>query len=86
VVLIAVFGPISGAHFNPAVSLVFTLRRELPARDTAFYVAAQIIGGIVGTFVAHLMFAVPLMEVSIKIRMGARNGLRKGWRRLGLSP
>ncbi len=56
VVLITIFGPISGAHFNPAVSLVFALKRELPRRDLALYIVAQCLGGIAGTIVAHLMF------------------------------
>jgi glycerol uptake facilitator-like aquaporin len=71
VVLITILGPISGAHFNPAVSLVFALKRELPPRDAALYVAAQLIGGVAGTFAAHLMFALPLIETSLKARTGA---------------
>jgi glycerol uptake facilitator-like aquaporin len=71
VVLITILGPISGAHFNPAVSLVFALKRELPRRDAALYVAAQIVGGVAGTFAAHLMFALPLIETSLKARTGA---------------
>ena len=71
VVLITILGPISGAHFNPAVSLVFTLKRELLPRDAALYVAAQIIGGVAGTFAAHLMFSLPLIETSLKARTGA---------------
>jgi glycerol uptake facilitator-like aquaporin len=70
VVLITVLGPISGAHFNPAVSLVFALKRELGPRDTALYIAAQIFGGIVGTMIAHGMFALPLLDASMKIRTG----------------
>lgn len=70
VVLITVLGPISGAHFNPAVSLVFALKRELPQRDAALYVAAQIIGGVAGTIGAHLMFALPLLSISLKARTG----------------
>jgi glycerol uptake facilitator-like aquaporin len=71
VVLITILGPISGAHFNPAVSLVFALKRELPRHDAALYVAAQIIGGVAGTIAAHLMFALPLLSVSLKARTGA---------------
>src|SRR5215216_971590 len=56
VVLIAVLGPISGAHFNPAVSLVFALKRELALLDAALYVLAQIAGGIAGAIIAHAMF------------------------------
>jgi glycerol uptake facilitator-like aquaporin len=70
VVLITILGPISGAHFNPAVSLVFALKRELPRRDAALYIAAQIIGGVAGTIAAHLMFALPLLSVSLKARTG----------------
>jgi len=70
VVLIAIFGPISGAHFNPAVTLVFWLKRELSTNDALTYVAVQIIGGIVGTIVAHAMFGLPLLEASMKVRAG----------------
>ena len=69
-VLITILGPVSGAHFNPAVSLVFALRQELPARDATFYVAAQIAGGIAGTIIAHLMFSFPILDPSMKIRTG----------------
>jgi glycerol uptake facilitator-like aquaporin len=71
VVLITIFGPISGAHFNPAVSLVFALRRGLSARDAGFYVAAQILGGVIGTIVAHSMFGLPLLDASLKVRTGS---------------
>jgi glycerol uptake facilitator-like aquaporin len=71
VVLITILGPISGAHFNPAVSLVFALKRELPPRDAALYIAAQIAAGVAGTLAAHLMFALPLIETSLKARTGA---------------
>jgi glycerol uptake facilitator-like aquaporin len=70
VVLITILGPISGAHFNPAVSLIFALRRELRWRDAGFYTAAQILGGILGTIAAHAMFALPLIEASQHIRTG----------------
>jgi glycerol uptake facilitator-like aquaporin len=69
-VLITIFGPISGAHFNPAVTLVFVLKRDLPARDAILYVAAQVTGGILGTMAAHLMFALPLLDLSMKARTG----------------
>src|SRR5881398_3631906 len=61
VVLITILGPISGAHFNPAVSLVFALKRDLGGRDTLVYVVAQLIGGVIGTMVAHAMFGLPLL-------------------------
>lgn len=71
VVLITVLGPISGAHFNPAVTLVFAGKRELPANEAALYVMAQIAGGIAGTMAAHLMFGLPLLDLSTKVRTGA---------------
>jgi len=71
VVLITILGPISGAHINPAVSLVFVLRRNLRPREAALYVLAQVIGGLIGTIAAHLMFALPLVETSLKARAGA---------------
>ena len=71
VVLILVFGPLSGAHFNPAVSIAFVLRRELPWPTAATYVAAQIGGGILGVAAAHLMFELPLWQLSTTARTGA---------------
>jgi glycerol uptake facilitator-like aquaporin len=70
VVLITILGPISGAHFNPAVSLVFALKRELTARDTTLYIGSQVLGGILGTVIAHAMFALPLLDASMKARTG----------------
>ncbi|MEE9428527.1 MAG: MIP/aquaporin family protein [Paracoccaceae bacterium] len=70
VVLILVFGPISGAHFNPAVTLAFAIRREISARDATLYVVVQIIGAIAGVFVAHLMFENPLIDPSTHARTG----------------
>jgi glycerol uptake facilitator-like aquaporin len=70
VVLITVLGPVSGAHFNPAVSLVFALKRELSAADASWYAIAQIVGGIAGTAIAHLMFGLPLLDASLKVRTG----------------
>jgi glycerol uptake facilitator-like aquaporin len=70
VVLITILGPISGAHFNPAVSIVFALKRELSARETLLYIAAQVLGGIAGTLIAHAMFALPLLDASMKVRTG----------------
>jgi glycerol uptake facilitator-like aquaporin len=70
VVLITILGPISGAHFNPAVSLVFALKRDLPGRDAAFYALVQVGGGILGTVAAHAMFALPLLDASAKARTG----------------
>jgi glycerol uptake facilitator-like aquaporin len=70
VVLITILGPISGAHFNPAVSLIFALRRDLTPRDALLYVAVQVVGGIAGTMMAHAMFALPLLDASMKARTG----------------
>src|ERR1700735_3005404 len=70
VVLISILGPISGAHFNPAVTLVFTLKRELTPAEALGYILAQIAGGIAGTLMAHAMFALPLWDVSLKARTG----------------
>jgi glycerol uptake facilitator-like aquaporin len=69
-VLISIFGPISGAHFNPAVTLFFWLRREIEPRLGLLYVAVQIVGAIAGVFAAHAMFAMPVLEVSHKLRDG----------------
>jgi glycerol uptake facilitator-like aquaporin len=71
VVLITILGPVSGAHFNPAVSLVLALKRDLTPRDAALYTAAQIGGGLAGTVTAHLMFAMPLLMVSTHVRTGS---------------
>ena len=70
-VLILAFGPISGAHFNPAVSLAFSLRRELPWPHMATYIAAQIVGAMIGVWAAHLMFELPLWQISANARTGA---------------
>jgi glycerol uptake facilitator-like aquaporin len=70
VVLITILGPISGAHFNPAVSVVFAIKGDLDRREAALYTVAQIAGGIAGTFAAHLMFALPVLEASRHVRTG----------------
>ena len=70
VVLILIFGPLSGAHFNPAVTLAFTLRRELPPSTALAYVAAQLAGGIVGVLVTHVMFKMPVLSTSVNVRAG----------------
>ena len=70
VVLITILGPISGAHFNPAVSLAFALRRELPLPETAPYIIAQIIGGLLGSIIAHAMFDQSLVQISQTARTG----------------
>ena len=70
VVLITLFGPVSGAHFNPAVTLVFALRRELPWALAGAYVVVQVAGGIAGSLLAHAMFDLPLWQVSTTLRSG----------------
>ena len=70
VVLITLFGPVSGAHFNPAVSLVFRLRGELSNGEAGLYVLAQIVGGLIGVWAAHLMFAETVLQFSLKARSG----------------
>jgi glycerol uptake facilitator-like aquaporin len=84
VVLITVLGPVSGAHFNPAVSLVFALRRELSLGEAALYVAAQVVGGVIGTLTAHLMFALPLIDASLKMRTGGAQWFAEGVATFGL--
>jgi glycerol uptake facilitator-like aquaporin len=84
VVLITILGPISGAHFNPAVSLVFALRGDLVPRDALLYIGAQIVGGILGTIVAHAMFALPLLDASLKMRTGGAQWLAEGVAAFGL--
>jgi glycerol uptake facilitator-like aquaporin len=75
VVLIHVFGPVSGAHFNPAVTLAFALRGEADGRSAATYVAAQLAGAVLGVWMAHAMFAEPLLQISAKLRDGPAQGL-----------
>ena len=69
-VLITMLGPISGAHFNPAVSLVMALRRELAWRDVLPYILVQIGFGILGAWAAHVMFDLPVLQTSLKARTG----------------
>jgi len=83
-VLILVFGPLSGAHFNPAVSIGFALRNELPWSETAIYIVAQVLGGLVGVWVAHLMFELPVWQFSIAERAGRGQWLAEGVATFGL--
>jgi glycerol uptake facilitator-like aquaporin len=69
-VLILMFGPLSGAHFNPAVSIGFALRREFPWPEAAAYIAAQVIGGVIGVWIAHAMFELPVWQLSQHVRAG----------------
>lgn len=84
VVLITIFGPLSGAHFNPAVTLVFAARRELPWRLAAGYVCAQILGAVLGVWAAHAMFAEPVLQISTKLRDGPAQGFSEAVATFGL--
>ena len=70
VVLITIFGPISGAHFNPAVTLCFVMRREIRTPDALAYVAVQLVGAAIGTWCAHLMFDLPILMLGGTVRAG----------------
>jgi len=83
-VLILTFGPVSGAHFNPAVSVAMALRRELSWRVAGMYVTAQIVGGIVGVLSAHAMFELPLWQVSMTVRTGPGQWLAESVATFGL--
>lgn len=84
VVLITMLGPVSGAHFNPAVTGVFYLRGGIGGRDAALYVLAQIGGALVGVIAAHAMFELPLWQVGVKIRSGSGQWLAEGIATFGL--
>lgn len=83
-VLILALGPVSGAHFNPAVSIAFALRGELPAKALSLYIAAQLIGGIAGVWAAHLMFELPLWQISATARTGSGQWFAEGIATFGL--
>ncbi len=83
-VLILTFGPISGAHFNPAVSLAAALRGDMRARVTALYIGAQLAGAILGVWTAHLMFELPLLQVSLTSRTGIGQWLAEAIATFGL--
>lgn len=75
VVLIHIFGPISGAHFNPVVTLAVLIGRRMEARDASLYVLAQLLGAIIGAWLAHMMFAEPIFQLSHKLRAGSGQGV-----------
>ena len=83
-VLITVFGPVSGAHFNPVVTLVFALRRELTGRVAIAYAAAQTVGAVLGVWAAHLMFAEPVFQVSARLRDGPAQAFAEAVASFGL--
>ena len=84
VVLITILGPISGAHFNPAVTLVFTLRREIEPSAALAYAALQIVGGIAGTLLAHAMFELPIVQISTTMRTGTGQWIAEAVAAFGL--
>jgi glycerol uptake facilitator-like aquaporin len=83
-VLITMLGPISGAHMNPAVSLVAASRRELAWRDAAAYAGVQLGFGILGAWAAHLMFDLPTLQISLKARTGLGQWAGEGIATFGL--
>jgi glycerol uptake facilitator-like aquaporin len=83
-VLILIFGPLSGAHFNPAVTLAFVCRGELSWTDAGLYIAALMVGGIAGVWAAHLMFELPLLQSSLSARTGAGQWFAEGVATFGL--
>lgn len=78
VVLITIFGPVSGAQFNPVVTLVFALRRDIAAPVALAYMVAQVAGGVAGTLLAHAMFDLPLVQISATARSGTAQWLAEG--------
>lgn len=83
-VLIVVLGPVSGAHFNPAVTLAMRLRGELPTRDAVAYIAVQVIAAIAGVLLAHAMFELPLLQPGTRVRSGASQWLSEAVATFGL--
>jgi glycerol uptake facilitator-like aquaporin len=84
VVLILIFGPVSGAHFNPAVSVAFALRRDLLWPLAAIYIGCQLAGAMLGVWAAHLMFELPVWELSAHIRTGPGQWLAESIATFGL--
>jgi glycerol uptake facilitator-like aquaporin len=84
-VLILIFAPVSGAHFNPAISLAFALRGEMPWRLVPPYVASQMIGGVLGVFAAHLMFELPILQLATTVRSGPGQWLAEAVAAFGLT-
>ena len=74
-VLITIFGPVSGAHFNPAVTLAFAIRRQITARRALIFIVMQVGGGVCGAMLAHLMFEMPLLQLSQNVRTGGAQWL-----------
>ncbi|MGF1542911.1 MAG: aquaporin [Parvularculaceae bacterium] len=83
-VLILVFGPVSGAHFNPAVTLAFLIRKEIAPGEAAAFVVAQVVGGVLGVLLAHAMFDLALVQQSAKARAGLGQALGEATATFGL--
>ena len=83
-VLVTLFGPVSGAHLNPAVTLVMRLRGELTSGETAAYMAVQFVAAVAGVLLAHAMFALPLVEAGVHARTGSAQWLSEGVATFGL--
>lgn len=83
-VLILILGPVSGAHFNPAVSIAFALRGDIPWPMAGIYLLAQVCGAIVGVFAAHLMFELPVWQLSTHVRTGTGQWLAEAVATFGL--
>jgi glycerol uptake facilitator-like aquaporin len=83
-VLILIFGPVSGAHFNPAVSLAFGFRGEIPWPTVGIYLLAQLFGAVVGVWAAHLMFELPVWQFSTHVRSGSGQWLAEAVATFGL--
>lgn len=84
VVLISIFGPLSGAHFNPAVSLVAFIRRDIGASTLTAYIAVQVLGAVLGVWAAHAMFGQPILQISTKLRGGPGQALSEAIATFGL--
>lgn len=84
VVLVSIFGPLSGAHFNPCVTVYFALKRDIGWGTTAVYACVQIAAAILGVWLAHAMFGMPVLEISHKARDGAAQGLAEAVATFGL--
>ena len=84
VVLILIFGPVSGAHFNPVVSAAFALNGQLGKRYLIAYILAQIMGAVIGVWIAHGMFDLPILQISGTIRTGVSQWLAESVASFGL--
>ena len=84
VVLITIFGPISGAHFNPVVSLAMAARRVIPLPEAAAYIVMQLVGAVIGAWFAHAMFGEPIIQISTKLRQGPGQMLSESVATFGL--